>query len=161
MDSRTTARVNRSGLRLTPRKQDSFQSVARGVIKTTTSVVPASTELGSQCRPSLTNPSATRRRTSQISPSPRTQPGTQEIPLTPSTRSQKALCTHRHACSVASTITAPGGVSIPRERRPSYTVTRTDSPNSTSCHGEQIQTKDPRQSSRAAAAAQYHVRADG
>ena len=38
--------VKRSGLRLTPWKQDTFQRVARSVVKTPvfTSVVPASTE---------------------------------------------------------------------------------------------------------------------
>ena len=79
-DSRATATVKRSGLRLTPWKQDTFQRVARSVVKTPVSLPSCqqAQSIGSQFRPSQTNPSAKRRRTSQISPSPEIQHETKE-----------------------------------------------------------------------------------
>ena len=75
---------NLAGLRLTPRKQGSFQSVARSVVKTTGSLPSCqqAQSIGSQCRPSRTNPLAPRRRPSQISPSPRIQHATEKLHCT-------------------------------------------------------------------------------
>ena len=98
-DSRTTATVNRSGLRLDAVEAGQLpERVARSVVRTSGSLPSCqqAQSIGSQCRPSQTNPSAKRRRTSQSSPSPEIQLGTRgdatEAVCTSATESRSRVC---------------------------------------------------------------------
>ena len=126
--NRTTAIVNQSGLRLAPSKQDSFQSVARCVVETTV-LLPSCQQARSaswQCRRSLAK--SVSDETSYFTgltvsrDTAWNEGDSTECRL----HDAKALHIHRHACSAAPTIR----------------------PRATSCHGEQIQTRAPRQATR-------------
>ena len=143
MDSRTTATVNRDELRLTPSKRDIFQSVARSVVETTVSLPSCqqAQSIGSQCRPSQTNPSAKRRRTSQISPSPEIQHATRGD-------STDDVYTTPKPCTFIATRVQQHQPSVPEPR------VATESRSRQKRHVSYANTA-------ATTAAQRHVRADG
>ena len=136
-DSRTMPPASRGEQPLAQPTRRRFQSAPRSVTKISVSLPsrPQAGSIESPCRPSLTSPSATRRCTLQVPPSPRIQHGMKRIPLTPTTRrllmqSRRPHFAHPSTCQkqapdrvwVAPTIIAPSGVCLPRVRTPSCAV---------------------------------------